>query len=367
MRDEASWSRRRPRPVADAPVAPLSDGAALAKSWLLALIEDAPLAEAAAVPAADLAREGPALCTALLEAVRSDDALARLAPGGDRAALAASAARLAGAPDPAQATAAVEALRGVTAAALAEHLRAPDPALVADLGERLAHVCAVIAAAAAGAAGRALAAEGAAGRKRRSKKAAEDEASARAAAPDDGIEEPERPMSEPDGPITARDARHGQRAAMADGGVPAGDQPWRGAIGRRLERHEEDGLPFALLVLEVDGVERLLDAALGDEVAQALEQAEAALLAQLLPADALSREHPGRYWLISPDTDLPAGRALGHRLADAVSAAASLHGAPLTISIGLAVCPDDAGTVDALIEHADEGIFAARAAGVRLA
>jgi GGDEF domain-containing protein len=50
-----------------------------------------------------------------------------------------------------------------------------------------------------------------------------------------------------------------------------------------------------------------------------------------------------------------------------VSGAASHHGAPLAISIGLAVSPDDAIDADMLAAHADEGLFAARAAGVRLA
>jgi len=81
----------------------------------------------------------------------------------------------------------------------------------------------------------------------------------------------------------------------------------------------------------------------------------------------LVRERLGRYWLTAPETDLPSGRALGQRLADAVSSAAAHHGAPLALSIGLAVAPVDAIDADMLAAHADEGLFAARAAGVRLA
>ena len=53
---------RPARPVADAPLAALSDGEELAKAWLLLLLAQAPLAAAASVPAADLAREAPELC-----------------------------------------------------------------------------------------------------------------------------------------------------------------------------------------------------------------------------------------------------------------------------------------------------------------
>jgi GGDEF domain-containing protein len=79
------------------------------------------------------------------------------------------------------------------------------------------------------------------------------------------------------------------------------------------------------------------------------------------------REHPGRLWLVAPKVDPADARVFGERLAAAVMQAASLHGAPLTISIGVAVCPDDGTAADALVAHADEGVFAARAAGVRLA
>src|SRR5690242_17769252 len=100
--------RRTPRAVADAPVGRLADGAVVAKAWLVALIEAAPLRAAAAVPADELAAEGPALCAAMLEALGSDAALDRVRPGGDRARLAARAAQLAGATDPAAAVAAID-------------------------------------------------------------------------------------------------------------------------------------------------------------------------------------------------------------------------------------------------------------------
>src|SRR5215208_5010725 len=100
-------TRRVPRAVADAPVGRLADGAVVAKAWLVALVEAAPLRDSGAVPAAQLPAEGPALCAAVLEALGSEAALDRLRPGGDRAALAARAAQLAGAGGPAAAVGAI--------------------------------------------------------------------------------------------------------------------------------------------------------------------------------------------------------------------------------------------------------------------
>ena len=54
----------------------------LAKGWLLALLEEAPLDQAVAILTPDLAREGPRLCEAVVRALSDDEDLRRLATGG---------------------------------------------------------------------------------------------------------------------------------------------------------------------------------------------------------------------------------------------------------------------------------------------
>jgi GGDEF domain-containing protein len=329
--------RRTPRAVADAPVGSLADGSVVAKAWLVALVEAAPLRSAATVPAARLAAEGPALCAAVLEALGSEAALDRLRRGGDRAALAEGAAQLAGTSEPAAAVAAIEALRAATWDALG----VDD----AQLAIRLAHVCATVLESALAAAP-APAPPAAA-------------APPPAPAPAPSAAPPAAPLLVPPEPeVVIHDAR-------SNGEVVA--EPWRAPIERRLERQLQDDRPFSVLTMEIDDLDRILAAATGREVVEAIEAAERAICGELRPADMLVRERLGRYWLTAPETDLAAGRALGQRLADAVAAAASHHGAPLAISIGLAVAPDDALDAEMLAAHADEGLFAARAAGVRLA
>ena len=139
--------------------------------------------------------------------------------------------------------------------------------------------------------------------------------------------------------------------------------PWLAAIGRRLEGREADGLPFAVLVVEVDDLDRLLAAGVGRDVAFALESAERGLTAELAPADLVVRERPGRWWLTTPDRDAESARDLGLRVADAI-ARAQLGGRPLTASVGLALCPDHGDDLESLAGRADETMFAARAAGV---
>lgn len=143
--------------------------------------------------------------------------------------------------------------------------------------------------------------------------------------------------------------------------------PWIASIERRLERYQRDRLPFAVLLVELADVERLRHAELPGEMARMTGAVEAALAGGLRPADSLTRESPGRYWLLAPDTDLDGARALAERMSEAVRGAAEHRGEPLLIATGIAVCPADGCAPAALAAHADIGLYAARAAGQSLA
>lgn len=138
---------------------------------------------------------------------------------------------------------------------------------------------------------------------------------------------------------------------------------WVAAIGRRLERYERDGAPFAVLLIELADVERLRHAELPGEMARLTGLVEAALAGELRPADSLTRESPGRYWLLAAETDAGSAQTLAARLAEAVRAGAVHRGTPLEVAMGIAVCPADGTQAAALAVHADVALYAARAAG----
>jgi hypothetical protein len=120
---------RAPRPVAGLPAL---DPAELAKAWLLELIAAAPLEQAAHVRVAELTREAPAICAAMLAALADDDALVALEMSASRA------AALAGASDAIGVLAATEALRAATTRALRAAIQ--DEATAHDVTDRLAHL-----------------------------------------------------------------------------------------------------------------------------------------------------------------------------------------------------------------------------------
>jgi GGDEF domain-containing protein len=144
---EAPFGARRPRPVADVPPAALADGEAPAKAWLLELMAARPLQEAPAVPTADLARDAPGLCAAILRAVGSDGGLDPLLDDGGPAPRAGA---LAGAEGPASTVAAIGHLRGALWEALTRAMAPLDAATTAALAERLAFVCDAVAVASLG-------------------------------------------------------------------------------------------------------------------------------------------------------------------------------------------------------------------------
>jgi GGDEF domain-containing protein len=301
--------------VADAPVDILvAESQSIAKGWLLALLETAPLGQAETVPVADFAAGAPALCAAIARTLSSDAELARLEPGGDLVPLAASTGRLAGAVTPTETLAAVEALRGVMWSAIrAEIYQEPEPDLVAEVAERLQRTCAVVASAAVGAS---------AG---------------------------ERPAEERPSGLQAA-------AAPVEGGE------WREALAEQLEAAGRTNEQLALILIEIDDAERLRAAGAG----QTLSRVVRAVRGEVRRPDVIALEEDGRVWVIAPGMSRQAGAGMSRRILAAVGTVEHRR-VPLLATLGLAVFPEDGRDADSLAEAAEEELLAARADNVRMA
>ena len=199
----------------------------IAKGWLLAVLEQAPLEDAPAILAADLARDGPRICESVVRALADDDDLRRLEPGGALEPLVSLTGELAGAQAPEPVSRAVDALHGVVWSALRGELADADADEIAALAERL------------DARHRARARGGAEAivpRRRR----------------------PARAFTR-SGPRASRICRRPRRAPPRRRAVPsmAPDALWIGAVEDEIAHAEQSGVPLSLLLVELNDANRV--------------------------------------------------------------------------------------------------------------
>jgi hypothetical protein len=360
---------RRPEPIAWNAVEPLAARAqAVAKGWLLALLERTPLDAIETIPAAALAAEGPALCGALARALGSDAELARLAPGGDLAPLAQRVPALAGARDAAAVVAAVEALRACTWAAAVEGAGAPlAPDELAALAERLAAAAATLAASAVGALGLAPASP------------AVPAASAPPAVPTASAPPAPAPSTDPavaaEPPAVAAPALNGTASQPL---APVGDpregpagamddsELWIASLERHVDRCQREGGGLALLRVELVDGERLVASAPEAERGVPYGRLAQAIRRAIRRQDLVAADHQGRAWVIAPAVGRAGAIALAERIAVGVERGEHWRGAPLAATIGFAVYGEDGRDAATLIDRAEEAMLAASAAGLRI-
>jgi GGDEF domain-containing protein len=366
----------------------------LARRWAIALILARPLGELGELPLEELARVAPALCTQALRAVQSDVELERLTGGGAAGARQpASEARglavVCGAREPAALVEAVEALRGVLWAALLDDLSEPSARLLADLGDRLAHVCAVLLAAGVETLASGVVAPGGGPALEPAPRAPLAHDSASVATPrgeavivDERVSAAAAPPSRSTAPAPPTQAsvagEHvrswGDMGSMLPGESSAeieirderraeGPAAWISSIGAQLGRFERDGAPFAVLLVELMDIERLRRQGPPEELMRLAGSLERALAAVLESSQgSLARERPGRCWLLVPGGDRAGAERLARQLMRELPAGAGERGAPLAVAIGTAICPEDGREPAALAAHADVGLYAARSA-----
>jgi hypothetical protein len=391
----------------------------LAKQWVIALILARPLAEIGEIPLEDLAQDAPILLAQTIRALSSNLELDRLtaAPplrGRDQAGPAWVLAAISGATDATAVVQSVEALRSVLWQGLLAEQRWQVPesgALrqLSDLSERLASVCASMLAVAleqgkpesarliSSEASAATASVGGASRHRATsggalivderaepaptRPPAEPAVSAehlleRPLSWDESPPRPPRSAGEPEAPFAWDQSPVGAsdrgEIAIRDARGEEGPTAWIGLISSQLELAEEDGRPFAVLLVEPREIEHPGAGEPHSEMLRLSEELEDALAVAFgaapqgeqaerpLGRGSLTRERPTRYWLLAPATDRVGATSLAERLRRAVASVVEYRGEPLEVVIGTAICPEDGSTPAALAAHADVSLYAAR-------
>jgi GGDEF domain-containing protein len=152
----------------------------------------------------------------------------------------------------------------------------------------------------------------------------------------------------------------GEEIEIRDERGEEGPSAWIGSIGRQLDGYRQDGVPFAVLLLEPLEIDRLRRADSPEGLQRMAAEIEEALA--LHWPGSFTRQRPARYWLLAPATNRLSAPDLAERLQASLSSALRYQGDPLQVAIGTATCPDDGLEASALAAHADVGLYAARSA-----
>jgi GGDEF domain-containing protein len=344
----------------------------LARRWAAALIQAGPLESIGQLPLEQFAREAPSLCAQVLRALRSDVELQRLTGDGassarEHTASARALPAICGASEPAVLVEAVEALRGVLWEALLGQLGEPSARLLGDLGDRLAFTCSAMLAAAVAMPVPSTGARIEAGElefESESSVPAEHRSERVPSPPGEVVIVDERWLADERAsePTSARAPAPAAEIEIRDERREEGPAAWISSIGAALEQFERDSVPFAVLLVELLELERLRREQ-PQELARLAGELEQALTGVLgSRSSSLTRERPGRCWLLIPASDRAGAEQLAQRLMGELHARPADGRAPLTVAIGTAVCPEDGREPAALAAHADIGLYAARSA-----
>lgn len=303
----------------DAPIARLEETRGeLAKQWLMRVVEQSSLEEIERLPTPRIVRELPDLIGEIARAAAEDEAGATAAQGAEWAKRLAELTGRGGTID-SQLIRDVSGLQSVMITALHRQLRSLDPVATLQAVERLTDIFSSLQA--------------------------------------DAVEEVLRQRSRELEWLGTTDELTGLHNA------------------RYLQQHMHHlmgvqrryGHPFALLLVDIDGLKRINDAygqAAGDRT---LVDVATALGETLRAVDTPIRMSDDEFSVLLPQQTATRARSLGERLAKAIEAIEGPAGHALSVSVGVVSCPQHATEVDQLLEIADTALYRAKAAGERVA
>jgi diguanylate cyclase (GGDEF)-like protein/PAS domain S-box-containing protein len=144
----------------------------------------------------------------------------------------------------------------------------------------------------------------------------------------------------------------------------------RGHFGRTLERelrrHQDDGAPLSLLLMDIDHFKAVNDAH-GHPVGDVLLRGISGFCRTMLrPSDLFARIGGEEFAALLPDTSLAEALEMAERLRGGIETtvvetpAGSIG---VTVSLGCVTATPGTGTIDALIKQADDQLYAAKRSG----
>ena len=134
-------------------------------------------------------------------------------------------------------------------------------------------------------------------------------------------------------------------------------------LDSEIKRYERSGHPFALVLLDLDGLKKI-----NDTHGHLVGTAALCRLANILrihcrAIDTAARYGGDEFVIVLPETEFPAALRVANRIAERLSTDG--HKPPVTVSTGTAVYPHDGKTIEELLSAADHALYRKKASSKR--
>jgi diguanylate cyclase (GGDEF)-like protein len=140
----------------------------------------------------------------------------------------------------------------------------------------------------------------------------------------------------------------------------------RQQVDHLLGLQQRYGHPFALLLLDVDGLKRINDSfghAAGDQLLVGVADA---IRGATREVDVPARIGGDEFCVLAPHQTASRATVLGDRLAAGIEELDTADGSNVSVSIGVVACPEHATDAERLLELADVAMYRAKASGERV-
>lgn len=137
-------------------------------------------------------------------------------------------------------------------------------------------------------------------------------------------------------------------------------------LERNLARHEKYGEKLTLLMIDIDDFKKINDTfghPAGDDI---LKNIASTISKSTRDQDFSFRYGGEEFSVLLPSTDTNEGEAIAERIRDIVERTTSAtggHDLKVTVSLGVASCPENARTLRALVAEADKALYEAKYSG----
>jgi len=130
-------------------------------------------------------------------------------------------------------------------------------------------------------------------------------------------------------------------------------------LDSEIKRFDRTGRPCAILMLDLDGLKRINDTHGHLVGSRALRRLAEILLTSCRSIDTPARYGGDEFVVVLPEANLKVARSVAERIADRLRSESETP--PISVSVGIAMCPDDGETAEALLQKADVELYEMKA------